>query len=76
LVYRSKQFNMKVMIIINDAPYGSGNAYNALRLALQTRKYHEVALATGHGEPPGFDILKSARNGVVPGSGYITLTAF
>ncbi len=67
---------MKVLIIINDAPYGSGNAYNALRLALQTGKYHEVALATDHGERPGFDILRSAVNGALPGYGYFTLTAF
>ncbi|MCI0714289.1 MAG: DsrE family protein [Chloroflexi bacterium] len=31
---------MKVLIIINDAPYGSEKAYNALRLALALRKEH------------------------------------
>lgn len=29
---------MKYLIIINDAPYGTEKAYNALRLAMQTQK--------------------------------------
>ncbi|MFO8053989.1 MAG: DsrE family protein [Bacteroidales bacterium] len=32
---------MKVLIIINDAPYGTEKAYNALRLANQTGKDHQ-----------------------------------
>ncbi len=32
---------MKVLIIINDAPYGSEKAYNALRLACQIQKDYE-----------------------------------
>ncbi|MFN8258057.1 MAG: DsrE family protein [Bacteroidales bacterium] len=31
----------KVLILINDAPYGSEKAYNALRLAMQIQKEHE-----------------------------------
>ena len=31
----------KILIIINDAPYGSEKAYNALRLAIQLGKDHE-----------------------------------
>ena len=31
---------MKILIIINDAPYGSEKAYNALRLANQLGKDH------------------------------------
>jgi len=31
----------KVLILINDAPYGSEKAYNALRLAIQLGKDHE-----------------------------------
>jgi uncharacterized protein involved in oxidation of intracellular sulfur len=31
---------MKVLIIINDAPYGSEKAYNALRLAMTLQKEH------------------------------------
>lgn len=31
---------MKILIIINDAPYGSEKAYNALRLANQFNKEH------------------------------------
>jgi uncharacterized protein involved in oxidation of intracellular sulfur len=29
---------MKILIIINDAPYGSEKAYNALRIAVQLQK--------------------------------------
>ena len=29
---------MKILIIINDAPYGSEKAYNALRIAIQLQK--------------------------------------
>jgi len=36
---------MKILLIINDAPYGSEKAYNALRLAMMTQKEHpEVAV--------------------------------
>ena len=31
----------KILIIINDAPYGTEKAYNALRLAIQIGKDHE-----------------------------------
>lgn len=34
---------MKVLIIINDAPYGSEKAYNALRLANQINKDYSTA---------------------------------
>lgn len=32
---------MKVLIILNDAPYGTEKAYNALRLATQIQKDYE-----------------------------------
>src|SRR5680860_58696 len=32
---------MKILILINDAPYGTEKAYNALRLANQLGKEHE-----------------------------------
>jgi uncharacterized protein involved in oxidation of intracellular sulfur len=32
---------MKILLIINDAPYGSEKAYNALRLANQLQKDYE-----------------------------------
>jgi uncharacterized protein involved in oxidation of intracellular sulfur len=32
---------MNVLIVINDAPYGSEKAYNALRIALSLQKEHE-----------------------------------
>ena len=31
----------KILIIINDAPYGTEKAYNAVRLAMNTIKYHK-----------------------------------
>jgi len=34
----NKRRNMKYLIIINDAPYGTEKAYNALRLAMQIQK--------------------------------------
>ncbi len=34
---------MKILIIINDAPYGTEKAYNALRLANQLGKDHPAA---------------------------------
>lgn len=34
---------MKILIIINDAPYGSEKAYNALRLAMMLQKEHPDA---------------------------------
>jgi uncharacterized protein involved in oxidation of intracellular sulfur len=35
--------HMKVLIIINDAPYGTEKAYNALRLASQIQRDYENA---------------------------------
>ncbi len=36
---------MKILILINDAPYGSEKAYNAMRLAMTLQKEHaEVEL--------------------------------
>jgi uncharacterized protein involved in oxidation of intracellular sulfur len=32
----------KIVILINDAPYGTEKAYNALRLAMQLGKEHEA----------------------------------
>ena len=31
---------MKILLIVNDAPYGSEKAYNALRLAMAMQKEH------------------------------------
>lgn len=33
---------MKIVILINDTPYGTEKAYNALRLAIQLGKDHET----------------------------------
>lgn len=32
---------MRILFIINDAPYGTEKAYNALRLAMQIQKDHQ-----------------------------------
>jgi uncharacterized protein involved in oxidation of intracellular sulfur len=32
---------MKILIVINDAPYGTEKAYNALRLAMTLQKEHK-----------------------------------
>ena len=37
---------MKALIIINDAPYGTEKAYNAMRLAIQIQKDYEDAEVT------------------------------
>ena len=31
---------MKILFIINDAPYGTEKAYNALRMAMMVQKEH------------------------------------
>ena len=35
---------MKVLIVVNDAPYGTEKAYNALRLAMTLQREHRVQL--------------------------------
>ncbi len=32
----------RILIIINDAPYGTEKAYNALRLAMTLQKKHQM----------------------------------
>ncbi len=34
---------MKILFIINDAPYGTEKAYNALRMAMTIQKEDETA---------------------------------
>ena len=31
---------MKILLIVNDAPYGTEKAYNALRMAMMLQKEH------------------------------------
>jgi uncharacterized protein involved in oxidation of intracellular sulfur len=38
-----KPANMKILFIINDAPYGTEKAYNALRMAMTIQKEDETA---------------------------------
>lgn len=35
-----KEENMKILFILNDAPYGTEKAYNALRMAMALQKEH------------------------------------
>ena len=57
----------KVLIIVNDAPYGTERAYNAFRLAVNLKKKQEdlelkiflvgdasACAKQGHSPPPGF----------------------
>ena len=42
IISHKKQMAMKILILINDAPYGTEKAYNALRLANQLSKDYET----------------------------------
>lgn len=69
---------MKILIIINDPPYGTERCFNALRLALALPKANEksditvflmadavLAAKTGQVTPNGFYNLESMLKGVV-----------
>ncbi|MBL8131269.1 MAG: DsrE family protein [Anaerolineae bacterium] len=75
---------MNVLIIINDAPYGSEKAYNALRLALALQKDHaEVQVRVflmadavtcalpGQKTPDGYYNLERMLKGVVTRGGLV-----
>ncbi len=36
-----KDKDMKILIVVNDAPYGTEKAYNAFRMAMALQKNHE-----------------------------------
>ena len=60
---------MKILIILNDAPYGTERSYNALRIAQSLIKHH-------HSEVTLFlmaDAVACARRGHKPPTGYYNI---
>ena len=55
----------KILIIINDAPYGTEKAYNALRMAMTLQKEHsekmEVKSCGGCSEARGIEKIPFVR---------------
>ena len=75
---------MKVLIIINDPPYGTERCFNALRLALALPKQEEdleltvflmadsvLAAKSGQKTPDGFYNLESMLKGVIQRSDVV-----
>ncbi len=76
---------MKILIIINDAPYGTEKAYNALRLAMTLQKEHgdstEVRVflmadavtcaLPGQNTPQGYDIIERMLSSVISRGGQV-----
>lgn len=75
---------MKILIIINDAPYGSEKPYNALRLAMMLQKEHTEAQVRlfllgdavtcalpNQGTPQGYYNLERMFHAVVAKGGQI-----
>lgn len=77
---------MKIMIIINDPPYGTERCYNALRLALALLKDEKetditlflmadavAAAKSGQKTPEGYYSLERMLKGVLAGKGQVWL---
>jgi uncharacterized protein involved in oxidation of intracellular sulfur len=77
---------MNILIIINDPPYGSERAYNALRLALAMKKRNaedEVtvflmadavsAAKSGQKTPDGYYNIERMLKGVIVGKGQVLM---
>jgi len=77
---------MKILIIINDAPYGSEKAYNALRIAMQLQKdfpQSEVRIflmadsatcaIAGQNVPPGYYNIETMLGAVIYKGGKIKI---
>jgi uncharacterized protein involved in oxidation of intracellular sulfur len=76
---------MKILIIINDAPYGTEKAYNALRMAMMLQKEHaetvEVRLflmadavtcaIPGQGTPQGYYNIERMLRSVISNGGLV-----
>jgi uncharacterized protein involved in oxidation of intracellular sulfur len=76
---------MKILIIINDAPYGTEKAYNALRMAMMLQKEHadttEVRIflmadavtcaLTGQNTPQGYYNIERMLGSVVSHGGQV-----
>ena len=77
---------MRILIIVNDPPYGTEKAYNALRLAMALQKEHEgasvrmffmadgvVAALEGQETPQGYYNLGRMLRSVVKKGGVVAL---
>jgi len=77
---------MKVLIIVNDAPYGSEKAYNALRLAMMLQRDHKdaalrvfllgdavTAALSGQQTPQGYYNIERMLSEVVNGGAEVLL---
>ena len=77
---------MQILLILNDAPYGTERCYNGLRLALALIKSEPtaaitiflmadavVAAKTGQKTPDGYYNVERMLKGVVVGKGQILL---
>lgn len=75
---------MRILLILNDAPYGTERCYNGLRLALALVKSEPTtavtvflmadavtAAKTGQKTPDGYYNVERMLNGVVVGKGQI-----
>jgi uncharacterized protein involved in oxidation of intracellular sulfur len=79
---------MQILLILNDAPYGTERCYNGLRVALALIKSEPataitlflmadavVAAKTGQKTPDGYYNVERMLKGVVAGRGQILLCA-
>lgn len=78
--------NMKVLFILNDAPYGSEKTYNALRLAMALQKDHPgievriflmadavTAALPAQSTPQGYYNIERMVKGVIAKGGQVKL---
>ena len=77
---------MKVLMILNDAPYGSEKSYNALRLAMALQKDHPgteirvflmadavTAAISAQGTPQGYYNIERMLKAVITKGGQVKL---
>jgi uncharacterized protein involved in oxidation of intracellular sulfur len=77
---------MKILIIINDAPYGSEKAYNALRIAMQLQKENPqielriflmadsaTCAIAGQSVPPGYYNIETMLGAVIYKGGKVKI---
>lgn len=77
---------MKILMILNDAPYGCEKSYNALRLAMALQKDHPAtevrvflmadavtAAISGQGTPQGYYNIERMLKAVITKGGQVKL---
>jgi uncharacterized protein involved in oxidation of intracellular sulfur len=77
---------MKILLILNDAPYGSEKCYNALRLALMLQKEHPdvvvkiflmadsvICALPAHTTPQGYYNIERMLKSVISKGGQVKL---